>query len=61
MDTLEPANALRRLASRFRKPDPDRLAWEQPLRARLLRRLLILAFAAEIGFLALSVGGVIQS
>ena len=60
MDTIETPGVLRRIASRFRKPDPERLAWEQPLRAQLLRRLLILAFAAEICFLALALADVIR-
>jgi len=52
---------LRRIAARFRKPDPARLAWEQPLRSRLLRTLLVFAVGAELLFLALGFAGVIRS
>jgi len=61
MDFLGHNETLRRLAQRFRKPDPERLAWEQPLRARLLRRLLVLAAAAEILFLVLAFADLVQS
>ncbi len=61
MEFLGLDGALRRLARRFRKPDPKRLAWEQPLRARLLRRLLVLAAAAEILFLVLAYADLVQS
>ena len=45
----------------FRKPHADRLRWEQPLRTALLRRLLRLAFVAEMAFLLLGSFGVIRS
>lgn len=49
------------IASRFRKPDPDRLAWEQPLRAQLVSGLLILSALAEIALLVLEYAGTIRS
>ncbi len=44
----------------FRRPDPERLAWEQPLRAQLVRRLLFVAAFAETLFLALGFGGMVR-
>ena len=61
MDPLALEERARSIAGRFRKPDPERLAWEQPLRARLLRHLLVLAFAAEILFLVLGFTDVVRS
>ncbi len=52
---------MRRIAAQFRKPDPDRLAWEQPVRAGLLRRLLLLSILAEILFLVLGFAGLVRS
>ena len=52
---------LDQIASRFRQPDPVRLAWELPLRAQLATRLLILSGLAEIVLLALGYAGVIRS
>ena len=50
-----------RIAARFRKPNPDRLAWEHPLRAQLLWRLLILSTLAEISLFLLEFAGVIRT
>lgn len=61
MDLVAFRERLRRIAQRFRKPDPERLAWEQPLRSRLLRRLLLLSVLAEIIFLVLGFAGVVRS
>lgn len=61
MDLLEQNGRLRRIAARFRKPDPERLAWEQPLRAGLLRRLLLLSILAEILVLVLGFAGLVRS
>jgi len=61
MDLVEQKGHLRRIAARFRKPDPERLAWEQPLRAGLLRQLLLLSILAEILFLVLGFAGVVRS
>ena len=52
---------LDQIASRFRKPDPDRLAWEEPLRAQLVSGLLILSGLAEIALLVLEYAGIIRS
>lgn len=49
------------IASRFRRPDPERLAWEEPLRAQLVSRLLILSGLAEMTLLVLGYAGVIRS
>ncbi|MCA1658945.1 MAG: histidine kinase [Verrucomicrobiaceae bacterium] len=52
---------LDQIASRFRKPNPERLAWELPLRAQLVSRLLILSGLAELSLLVLGYAGVIRS
>lgn len=52
---------LEQIASRFRKPNPERLAWEEPLRAQFVSRLLILSGLAEIFLLLLGYAGVIRS
>ncbi len=61
MDAQKLKPQWRALTRRFRRPDPARLAWEQPLRAQLLRRLLILSLLAEILFLGLGFAGVVRS
>jgi signal transduction histidine kinase len=61
MDLMTVRQALDQIAVRFRKPNPDRLAWEQPLRAQLVRRLLILCGAAEVALLVLEFAGVVRS
>jgi signal transduction histidine kinase len=52
---------LDQLASGFRKPNPERLAWELPLRAQFVSRLLILSGLVEISLLVLGYAGVIRS
>jgi signal transduction histidine kinase len=52
---------LEQIASGFRKPNPERLAWELPLRAQFVSRLLILSGLAEIALLVLGYAGVIRS
>lgn len=52
---------LDQIASGFRKPNPERLAWELPLRAQFVSRLLILSGLAEISLLVLGYAGVIRS
>ena len=52
---------LEQIASGFRKPNPERLAWELPLRAQFVSRLLILSALAEIALLILGYAGVIRS
>ena len=52
---------LNQIAARFRKPNPDRLAWEYPLRAQLLWRLLIFSGLAEISLFVLEYAGVVRS
>ena len=61
MDLVTLRQRLRVIANQFRKPDPARLAWEQPLRARLVRRLLVLSLAAEILFVVLGLAGVVRT
>jgi len=52
---------LDQIASGFRKPNPERLAWELPLRAQFVWRLLILSGLVEIVLLVLGFAGVIRS
>lgn len=52
---------LEQIASGFRKPNPERLAWEKPLRAQFVARLLILSGLAEIALLVLGYAGIIRS
>jgi signal transduction histidine kinase len=52
---------LKQIASGFRKPNPERLAWELPLRAQFVWRLLILSGLVEIVLLVLGFAGVIRS
>ena len=52
---------LEQIASRFRKPNPERLAWEEPLRAQFVSRLVILCGLAEVALLGLGFAGVIRS
>lgn len=52
---------LKQIAARFRKPNPERLAWESPLRAQLLWRLLIFSGLAEVSLLVLEYSGVVQT
>lgn len=61
MDSIDREGWLDRLTRRFRKPDPERLAWEAPLRAELMWRLLALSVLAEILFLALWAAGVVRT
>lgn len=51
MNPLPPPSPPRWLA-RFRRPDPERLRWEQPLRALVLERLLGLSALAVLAALA---------
>ena len=51
---------LEQIVSGFRKPNPERLAWELPLRAQFISRLLILSGLAEIALLVLGYAGVIR-
>lgn len=52
---------LDQIASGFRKPNPERLAWELPLRAQFVSRLLILSGLAEISLFVLGYAGVVRS
>src|SRR3977135_812420 len=61
MDFITMRRRFDQIASRFRKPNPDRLAWEQPLRAQLVSGLLILSALAEIALLVLEYAGIIHS
>lgn len=61
MDLMTLWRRLDQIASRFRKPNPERLAWEEPLRAQFVSRLLILSGLAEISLLVLGYAGVIRS
>jgi signal transduction histidine kinase len=61
MDLMTIRRRLDQIASRFRKPNPERLAWEEPLRAQFVSRLLILSGLAEILLLVLGYAGVIRS
>jgi signal transduction histidine kinase len=61
MELMSIKRALAQVASRFRKPNPARLAWEQPLRAQLVAGLLIVSALAEFAFLILEYEGVIRS
>src|SRR5688572_17780854 len=61
MDLMTTRHRLEQFASRFRKPNPERLAWEEPLRAQFIFRLLILSGLAELTLLVLGYAGVIRS
>jgi signal transduction histidine kinase len=61
MDLMTIRRRLDQIASRFRKPNPERLAWEEPLRAQFVSRLLILSGLAQILLLFLGYAGVIRS
>src|SRR5688572_10024647 len=61
MDLMTTRHQLEQIASRFRKPNPERLAWEEPLRAQFVFRLLILSGLVEITLLVLGYAGVIRS
>lgn len=61
MDFMTIRRRLDQIASGFRKPKPERLAWELPLRAQFVSRLLILSGLAEISLLVLGYAGVIRS
>jgi signal transduction histidine kinase len=60
-DFMTTSRRLDQIASRFRKPNPERLAWEMPLRAQFVSRLLVVAALAEISLLILGYAGVIRS
>jgi len=61
MDLMTTRRRFEQIASRFRKPNPERLAWEEPLRAQFVARLLILSGLAEISLLVLGYAGVVRS
>src|SRR5688500_1596741 len=61
MGPMTTTRRLKQIASRFCKPNPERLAWELPLRAQFVSRLLILSGLAEIALLVLGYAGVIRS
>ena len=54
-------HALAQITSRFQKPNPERLAWEQPFRAQLVSGLLIVSALAEIALVILGYVGLIRS
>ena len=61
MELMITSRRFEQIVSRFRKPDPVRLAWEMPLRAQFVSRLVILSGLAEIFLLILGYAGVIRS
>src|SRR5688572_17442430 len=61
MDLMTTRRRLEQIAFCFRKPNPERLAWELPLRAQFVSRLLILSGLAEIALLVLGYAGVVRS
>jgi signal transduction histidine kinase len=61
LDLMTIRRRLDQVASGLRKPNPERLAWEKPLRAQFVSRLLILSGLAEISLLVLGYAGVIRS